>query len=73
MLTPFFTDRPVTDYASATACDTGHYAAFARELLARGIYPPPSQFEAWFVGTAHSAADLEQTAAILADATQASA
>jgi glutamate-1-semialdehyde 2,1-aminomutase len=73
MLTPFFADGPVTDYASAIACETQKYAAFARELLARGVYPPPSQFEAWFVGTAHSAADLEQTAATFADAAQASA
>jgi glutamate-1-semialdehyde 2,1-aminomutase len=73
MLTPFFADGPVTDYASAIACETQKYAAFARELLARGVYPPPSQFEAWFVGTAHSAGDLEQTAATFADAAQASA
>jgi glutamate-1-semialdehyde 2,1-aminomutase len=53
MLTPFLTDRPVTDYAGATACDTALYAAIARGLLARGVYPPPSQFEAWFVSTAH--------------------
>ena len=53
MLTPFFTDATVTDYAGATACDTGMYAAVARGLLARGVYPPPSQFEAWFVSTCH--------------------
>lgn len=53
MLTPFFTDATVTDYAGATACDTDMYAAVARGLLARGAYPPPSQFEAWFVSTRH--------------------
>jgi len=53
MLTPFFTDATVTDYAGATSCDTGMYAAVARGLLARGVYPPPSQFEAWFVSTCH--------------------
>ena len=53
MLTPFFTDATVTDYAGATACDTAMYAAVARGLLARGAYPPPSQFEAWFVSTCH--------------------
>ena len=53
MLTPFFTDAAVTDYAGATSCDTGMYAAVARGLLARGVYPPPSQFEAWFVSTCH--------------------
>src|SRR6266542_4393833 len=49
LLTPFFTDRPVRDYASATSADTGQYAAFFRGMLARGVYPPPSQFEAWFL------------------------
>jgi glutamate-1-semialdehyde 2,1-aminomutase len=71
MLTPFFTDAPVTDYASATASDTGRYGAFARTLLDRGVYPPPSQFEAWFVSTAHSPQDLERTTAALSEAAQA--
>ena len=73
MLTGFFTDGPVTDYASATSSDTERYGAFARALLARGVYPPPSQFEAWFVSTAHTAADLELTASALAEATTVSA
>jgi glutamate-1-semialdehyde 2,1-aminomutase len=72
MLTPFFADAPVTDYASATASDTGRYGAFARELLARGVYPPPSQFEAWFVSASHSDADFARTATALAEANQAS-
>ena len=54
LLTPFFTDRPVRDYASATSADTGRYAAFFRGMLARGVYPPPSQFEAWFLSAAHT-------------------
>ena len=54
LLTVFFTDRPVTDYAGAQACDTGAFAAWARGLLARGVYPPPSQFEAWFPSLAHT-------------------
>ncbi len=53
MLTPFFTDSPVTNYAEATACDTDAYAQLARGLLANGVYPPPSQFEAWFTSTIH--------------------
>ena len=53
MLTPFFTDSPVTNYAEATACDTDAYARLARGLLANGVYPPPSQFEAWFTSTIH--------------------
>ena len=54
VLTPFFTDRPVNDYQSATRADTAAYARFFRGMLARGIYPPPSQFEAWFLSGAHT-------------------
>ena len=53
MLTPFFNDGPVTNYAEATGSDTEAYGRFARALLDGGVYPPPSQFEAWFVGLAH--------------------
>ena len=63
VLTPFFTDRPVRDYASATSADTEQYARFFRGLLARGVYPPPSQFEAWFLSAAHTAADVDRTVA----------
>ena len=62
MLTPFFTDRPVTNYAEATACDTDAYARLARGLLAHGVYPPPSQFEAWFTSTQHGDAEFAATA-----------
>ena len=65
MLTPFFTDATVTDYAGATACDTDMYAAVARGLLARGVYPPPSQFEAWFVSTCHGDEEFRALAAAL--------
>jgi glutamate-1-semialdehyde 2,1-aminomutase len=68
MLTPFFSDATVTDYASATASDTARYASFARALLARGIYPPPSQYEAWFVSRVHTAHDIATTAQAFADA-----
>ena len=61
VLTPFFTDRPVRDYASATSANTGRYATFFRGMLARGVYPPPSQFEAWFLSTAHSVKDVDET------------
>jgi glutamate-1-semialdehyde 2,1-aminomutase len=53
MLTPFFAEGPVGDYAAATGSDTDAYGRFARALLEAGVYPPPSQFEAWFVGLAH--------------------
>jgi glutamate-1-semialdehyde 2,1-aminomutase len=54
LLTVFFSADPVTDYASARACDTEAYGAWCRALLARGVYPPPSQFEAWFPALAHT-------------------
>src|SRR5206468_8625729 len=54
LLTVFFSEAPVTNYAGATACDLESYAAWCRELLARGVYPPPSQFEAWFPSLAHT-------------------
>jgi glutamate-1-semialdehyde 2,1-aminomutase len=61
LLTVFFTDRPVEDYAGAQACDMDLYAAFCRAMLELGVYPPASQYEAWFPSLAHSAADVEQT------------
>jgi glutamate-1-semialdehyde 2,1-aminomutase len=61
LLTPFFTDRPVRDYQSATSSNTAQYGAFFREMLSRGIYPPPSQFEAWFLSAAHTAKDIDKT------------
>jgi glutamate-1-semialdehyde 2,1-aminomutase len=61
LVTPFFTDRPVRDYASATSADTERYARFFRGLITRGVYPPPSQFEAWFLSAAHSAKDVDRT------------
>ena len=53
LLTVFFARRPVRDYAGAQACDLAAYGAWCRGLLARGVYPPPSQFEAWFPSLAH--------------------
>jgi glutamate-1-semialdehyde 2,1-aminomutase len=61
MLTPFFTGQPVRDYQSATSASTKRYAAFFRGLLARGIYVPPSQFEAWFLSAAHTPKDVDRT------------
>jgi glutamate-1-semialdehyde 2,1-aminomutase len=61
MLTPFFAPGPVTDYASATRSDTEAYGRFARGLLEAGVYPPPSQFEAWFAGLAHGEPELAAT------------
>jgi glutamate-1-semialdehyde 2,1-aminomutase len=61
LLTPFFTSGPVRDFQSALTSDTAAYGRFFREMLARGVYPPPSQFEAWFVSGAHSEQDVEKT------------
>ncbi|CAB4883031.1 unannotated protein [freshwater metagenome] len=61
LLTVFFSQEPVHDYAGATACDTDRHAAWCRALLARGVYPPPSQFEAWFPSLAHTAEHVERT------------
>src|SRR5262245_37119830 len=61
LLTPFFTDRRVNDYPSATSANTEHYARFFQGMLKRGVYPPPSQFEAWFLSAAHTKKDVERT------------
>ena len=61
VLTPFFAAGPVTDYASATDADTAAYAAFFQGMLRRGIYPPPSQFEGWFLSDAHTERDVDRT------------
>ncbi len=61
MFTLFFTDTLVTDYATARQSDTDRYARFFRSMLERGVYLPPSQFEAWFVSLAHLERDIEQT------------
>jgi glutamate-1-semialdehyde 2,1-aminomutase len=63
MLTPFFTSAPVRDYASATRSDTALYGRFFQAMLARGVYPPASQFEAWFLSAAHTERDLDRTLA----------
>ena len=63
LVTPFFTDAPVRDYDSAVRANTGAYATFFKGMLARGIYPPPSQFEGWFLSTAHTDRHVEQTIA----------
>jgi len=54
LLTPFFTSSPVRDYDSALTASTRAYAVFFQAMLKRGVYPPPSQFEAWFLSAAHT-------------------
>jgi glutamate-1-semialdehyde 2,1-aminomutase len=60
MLTPFFTGTEVRDEATAKAADVERYAQLFHELLGRGVYAPPSQFEAWFVSLAHTEADIDR-------------
>jgi glutamate-1-semialdehyde 2,1-aminomutase len=61
LLTLFFSREPVTDYASAKKCDTRRFAQFFRGVLDRGIFLAPSQFEALFVSSAHTDADIDRT------------
>jgi glutamate-1-semialdehyde 2,1-aminomutase len=61
LLTVFFADAPPTDYAGAAACDAAAYGDWCRALLARGVYAPPSQFEAWFPSLAHSGEHVART------------
>jgi glutamate-1-semialdehyde 2,1-aminomutase len=61
LMTVFFTGNDVTDMASASATDREAFGAFFHGMVDNGVYLPPSQFEAWFVSTAHSDADITQT------------
>jgi len=63
LLTVFFSERPVASFEEARACDTEAYAAWCRELLAHGVYPPASQFEAWFPSLAHGKDQIDRTLA----------
>jgi len=61
LMTVFFSERPVGSFEDARACDLEAYGTWCRELLARGVYPPPSQFEAWFPSLAHTPEQIERT------------
>jgi glutamate-1-semialdehyde 2,1-aminomutase len=61
LLTPFFTTLPVRDYDSALLANASAYGTFFHGMLKRGIYPPPSQFEAWFLSAAHTEAHVKKT------------
>jgi glutamate-1-semialdehyde 2,1-aminomutase len=60
--TLFFAAEPITDFAAASRSDTARYARFFHAMRQRGIFLPPGQFEAWFLSTAHTDADLRRTA-----------
>ena len=63
MMTLFFADRPVTDWPSASRCETQQFAKWFWAMLERGVYLPCSQFEALFVSAAHTEADIDATIA----------
>jgi glutamate-1-semialdehyde 2,1-aminomutase len=69
----FFTDRAVTDFASAKTTSVAAYAAFFHSMLDHGVYLPPSAFEAWFVGASHDDAALDRIAVALPSAAAAAA
>jgi glutamate-1-semialdehyde 2,1-aminomutase len=71
MLCLFFSDTQVTDCASAMRCDSRAYATFFHALLERGVYPPPSQFECWFVSLAHTQEQIDATISAAAEAFEA--
>jgi glutamate-1-semialdehyde 2,1-aminomutase len=58
----------VGDYASACGSDLEAFATFARALIERGVYPPPSQFEAWFPSLAHTERDIGRTVEVAREA-----
>ncbi|MDT7548269.1 MAG: glutamate-semialdehyde -aminomutase [Actinomycetota bacterium] len=69
----FFTEHAVVDYATATRQNTLRYKAFFHEMLARGVYLPPSAYEAWFVGASHDDAALQRVADAVPHAARAAA
>jgi glutamate-1-semialdehyde 2,1-aminomutase len=67
MFTWFFNPEPVTDWDSASKCDTAAFGRFFRRMLDAGIYLPPSQFEAAFLSAAHTEEDVQKTIAAAKD------
>lgn len=62
LATLFFAPGPIVDFASARGSETARFSLFFHAMLERGIFLPPSQFEAWFLSTAHTEADLRRAA-----------
>jgi glutamate-1-semialdehyde 2,1-aminomutase len=71
LLTVFFSSAPVSDYASAKQSDAARFAEFFWAMLSRGVFLPPSQFEALFVSAAHTPADIDRTIAAARESLQA--
>jgi len=61
LLTVFFSNEPVRNYDDARSADAQRYACFFTEMLARGVYLPPSPFEAWFPSLAHTDRQIDRT------------
>jgi glutamate-1-semialdehyde 2,1-aminomutase len=61
LLTIFFAGREVRNYVDAKSSDSAKFASFFQAMLDRGIFLPPSQFEALFISAAHSEADIDRT------------
>jgi len=70
LITLFFAKEPVTNYAGAKKSDAARFAAFFREMLSRGVFLPPSQFEALFVSAVHSDEDISRTLAAARESLQ---
>jgi glutamate-1-semialdehyde 2,1-aminomutase len=70
LATVFFARDPVRNYTDAKRCDTKRYARFFREMLDRGIFLAPSQFEAAFVSAAHTSEDIDHTLAAARESLQ---
>jgi glutamate-1-semialdehyde 2,1-aminomutase len=68
MLTLFFAAQPVTDWDTASRCDTARFARYFWSMLDRGIYLPCSQYEALFISAAHTDADVDATIAAAQEA-----
>ena len=68
LVTPFFSAQQIRNFEDASACDLEAYGRFCRALLDRGIYPPASQFEAWFVSLAHDEGAIDRTVDAAAEA-----
>ena len=71
MLTLFFTDKEVIDFETALSSDTEKFARFWQEMVKRGVYLPPSQFEAWFVSLAHGEEEIEDTLEVVYESLEA--
>jgi glutamate-1-semialdehyde 2,1-aminomutase len=71
LATVFFTPEPVRNYTDAKLSDTKRYARFFREMLDRGIFLAPSQFEATFISAAHTTSDIDRTLAAARESLQA--